>query len=124
VGVVVTLMLGIYGLVAESNEDLFWMLFAAQGAIFLTPYIGAVIAFIHSRLHDADAVRPYRIPGGMPVAWLVTVLCFSFLCLSVLLFVYVPGEGFDWPVVIGSGTALLIGEIALRYSERHTPENT
>ncbi len=117
VGVVVTLMLGIYGLVAESNEELFWMLFAAQGAIFLTPYIGAIVAFMHSRLNDRGAVRPFVIPGGLPFAWLLTVLCFSLLCLSVLLFMYVPGEGFDWPVVIGSVTALLIGELALRLSE-------
>ena len=117
VGVLVTLLLGFYGLVATSNEELFWLLFAAQGVIFMTPYMGAIFAFMHARINDPDRERPFRIPGGKPVAWLVTVLCFSCICMSVLLFMYVPGEGFDWPVVIGGVTALALGEITLRYSE-------
>ena len=118
VGVIVTLLLGFYGLVAESNEDLFWLLFAAQGVIFMTPYLGAVLAFMRARLKDGDRPRPFRVPGGQAVAWLVTVLCFSFICMSVLLFMYVPGEGFDWPVVIGSAIAFGLGEVALRSSEK------
>ena len=41
VGVLVTLLLGFYGLVATSNEELFWLLFAARSLIFMTPYLGA-----------------------------------------------------------------------------------
>jgi amino acid transporter len=113
-------LLGFYGLVATSNEELFWLLFAAQGVIFMTPYMGAIVAFMHARINDPDRERPFRIPGGKPVAWLVTILCFSCICMSVLLFMYVPGEGFDWPVVIGGITALALGEITLRYCEKRS----
>jgi hypothetical protein len=30
---------------------------------------------------------------------------------------YVPGNGFDWPVVIGSLTCIALGEVAIRYAE-------
>ncbi len=118
VGTIVTLFLGFYSAIADSNEELFWLLFAAQGVIFLTPYLGAVIAFLHARINDPDTPRPFRVPGGMPIAWLLTGLCFIMLLVSVVLFMYIPGEGFDWPVVIGSGVAFLLGEAALRYSEK------
>ncbi len=117
VGVIVTALLGFYGLVAESNEDLFWLLFAAQGVIFMTPYLGAILSFMFLRINDPERERPFRVPGGNAVAWLVTLLCFSFICMSIMLFMYIPGEGFDWPVVIGAAIAFLLGEMALRYSE-------
>ena len=40
--------------------------------------------------------------------------------MSVLLFMYLPGESFDWPVVIGGVTALALGEITLRYCEKRS----
>ena len=60
---------------------------------------------------DADRERPFRIPGGMPLAFMITVVCVAILAISILLFMYIPGEGFDMPVVIGAAVAILLGEV-------------
>jgi len=122
-GIVVTAILLTYGLVAGSNEDLFWKLFAASAVLFLLPYIGAVSAFYRARKIDADRERPFRVPGGNAVALVITTVCISILALSILLFMYVPGTGFDLPVVIGAGVSILIGELAIRYAEHESRNN-
>jgi amino acid transporter len=119
-GIVVTAILVTYGLVAGSNEDLFWKLFAASAVLFLLPYIGAVSAFYRAREIDADRERPFRVPGGKPMAFIITTVCIGILALSILLFMYVPGTGFDLPVVIGAGVSILIGELAIRYAEHES----
>ncbi|MGB5164686.1 MAG: APC family permease [Woeseiaceae bacterium] len=117
-GILITLVLLSYGLMSASNEDLFWSLFAASAVLFLLPYIGAVGAFFYARIHDANKPRPFRVAGGTPFALVITVVCIGILALSTWLFMYVPGEGFDMPVVIGSAVAILLGEIVIRYAEK------
>ncbi len=117
-GVGTTIVLLAYGLMVTSNEDLFWKLFAASAVLFILPYIGAVAAFWHARKHDADRPRPFRVPGGPLVANTITVVCISLLLMTAVLFMYVPGSGFDWPVVIGSMTCIVLGEITIFRAER------
>lgn len=106
-----------YGFLAGSNEDLFWSLFASSAVIFLLPYVGAVAAFLYARIHDAERPRPYRVPGGMPVAKLMTAVCIALLGMSILLFMYVPGEGFDLQVVTGVVVSVALGEVAIFVAE-------
>jgi glutamate:GABA antiporter len=117
-GTVTTLVLVAYGLLAASNEDLFWRLFAASAVLFILPYVGVVAAFRHARIHDADRPRPFRVPGGQFFADLITVVCIGLLLLTALLFMYVPGEGFDWPVVFGAFASILFGEGMILLAER------
>jgi len=116
-GSLITVVLLVYGLLAKSNEELFWRLFAASAVLFLLPYIGAVAAFMYARLHDADRARPYRVPGGNALAIPMTTICISLLLISIALLMYVPGQGFDWPVVGGAGVSILAGEIAIYWAE-------
>ena len=116
-GVIVTAILLTYGFVAGSNEDIFWKLFAASAVLFLLPYIGAVLAFYRARKSEPDRARPFRVPGGMPVVSVITAVCTTILVMSILLFMYVPGAGFDLPVVIGAAVSILVGEFAIRYAE-------
>ena len=116
-GVLITVVLLAYGLTATENAELFWSLFAASAVLFLLPYVGAVAAFLHARRHDADRPRPFRVPGGMPFARLITWVCIGILAFSIVLFMYVPGEGGDWKVVAGSVIAILLGEVAIRWAE-------
>ena len=51
------------------------------------------------------------------VALLMTVVCSGILGLSIILFMYVPGEGVDWLIVIVSVVSIVIGEVAIRYAE-------
>jgi amino acid transporter len=116
-GVASTLILVLYGLLAGSNEDLFWSLFAFSAVIFLLPYLGMLLAFIRLRLRDVDRHRPYQVPGGQWVALGLAALCFVVLAMSIVLFIYTPDEGMQWPVFWGAAVMLAIGEVMIRASE-------
>ncbi|MEP4149192.1 MAG: APC family permease [Halioglobus sp.] len=122
-GLASTVLLLAYGAIADTNEDLFWLLFAASAVLFMLPYIGVVSAFYRARLTDAARPRPFLVPGGNPVALLISVVCIVILAVTVLLFMYVPGSGFDWPVVIGSLSCIALGEVAIRYAEYQNRRN-
>lgn len=113
-------MIFVYGFLAGSNEDLFWSLFAFSGVIFFLPYIGMVLAFMRLRRRDPDHPRPFRVPGGTGFATLCGAICFSTLSLSAFLFMYTPGEGPQWPVIIGVVAMLGLGELIVRSSEKRT----
>ena len=116
-GVCMTLVLIGFGAMAGSNEELFWKLFAASAVIYMLPYIGACLAFYRARTKYPDRPRPFKAPGGNGVALLMTVVCSSILGISIVLFMYVPGEGIDWLIVIVSIASIAIGEVAIRYAE-------
>lgn len=118
-GLVSTVVLILYGMLAGSNEDLFWSLFAFSAVIFLLPYQGMLLAFIRMRIRDPDHHRPYAVPGGLGAARLFAWLCIAVLGLSIVLFMYTPGSGLEWPVLIGVVTTLLIGEVVIRFAENH-----
>ena len=123
-GGVGTATLLLYGFLSNSNEDLFWSLFAFSAIIFLLPYIGMLLAFIRLRITDADRVRPYKVPGGSKTAIFLAWVCIVVLTLSIVLFVYTPGEGFQWQVALGAFVMIAIGEALIRYSElKSRPES-
>lgn len=117
-GAVSSALLVLYALVAGSNEDLFWSLFAFSGVIFFLPYIAMVFAFLHLRRRDPDHPRPFRVPGGPLVAWLCAVIAIITLSIAAVLFMVTPGEGPEWPVIAGVITMLTLGEIVIRSAER------
>ncbi|MCF7982463.1 MAG: APC family permease, partial [Pseudomonadales bacterium] len=122
-GVVSTVLLMMYGFMAGSNEDLFWSLFAFSAIIFLLPYIGMLLAFIKMRVVDGSRVRPFAIPGQLFVARLLAYTCISVLLLTIALFVYTPGEGIQWPVLLGAVSMIAVGEVVIRCSEKDKSRN-
>lgn len=120
-GVVSSVVLLLYGFLALSNEDLFWSLFTFSAVIFLLPYLGMLLTFLKLRRTDPQHYRPYRIPGGMPLARLCAWACFLVLAVSIVLFVYTPVDGVQWPVLIGVVVTLLFGEGVIRSAEKHLP---
>jgi amino acid transporter len=118
-GVFGSVALLLYGFLSSSNEDLFWSLFAFSAVIFLLPYIGMLFAFIRSRRHDHAVTRPYKVPGGDSVAVFLAWICIVTLSLSIALFFYTPGEGFQLPVLFGALVMIGIGEILIRWAEVH-----
>ena len=116
-GVVSTLLLVLYGFMAGNNEDLFWTLFAFSAVIFLLPYQGLFMAFLKLRRVDSKRERPFKIPGGYPMALLCGLACVVVLAITKVLFMYVPGEGVQWAVLLGVVVTCIIGEVFIRVSE-------
>lgn len=112
-----TLVLLAYAAIAGTNEDLFWSLFAASAVLFMLPYIGVVATFFRARQIDPDRPRPFRVPGGHGTAAVITAVCILIIGTTTLLFMYIPGTGFDWPIVLGSAACILLGEVAIRFAE-------
>jgi amino acid transporter len=109
-GLVCTGVLLLYGRIATSNSDLFWTLFSFSAAIFMLPYVGLVVAFVRLRIADATTPRPFKVPGGAPVAFLLAGMCVLTLALSIALFLFVPGEGLQKPTLVGVVVVILFGE--------------
>ncbi len=42
---------------------------------------------------DANVHRPYQVPGGYPVAVLLSVVCMLFVLQAIVFFIYKPGAG-------------------------------
>ena len=125
-GLVGTAVLVLYGFMAGSNEDLFWSLFAFSAVIFLLPYLGMMLAFVRLRTRDPDHPRPFSIPGGILVAKLLAWTCFAVLSVAIVLFIYTPGEGVQWPVLLGAAALIALGEFAIRVAEKQAtsgPDN-
>lgn len=117
-GLVATLALILYGLIAESNADLFWTLFAFSAAIFLFPYILLVFAFAKMRRSDPARLRPYRVPGGNGVSLVLALCCGTLLTGALVLFIYTPGIGVDLPLLAGFVAVMITGEVVIRLTEK------
>lgn len=113
-GLVASVVVVLYGLMAATAEDLFWQLFAFSSIVFLLPYLPMFAAFLHLRRTDGDTPRPYRVPGSWGVLVGLAALCMLFIVQAIVFFVVVPGEPIDWskavPIVTGVVVTLLIGE--------------
>jgi amino acid transporter len=116
-GVVSTALLILYGFMAGNNEELFWTLFAFSAVIFLLPYQGLFMAFLKLRRVDRERERPFEIPGGYAIAVLCALACVIVLAITKVLFMYVPGDGIQWAVLLGVVVTCIIGEVVIRVSE-------
>lgn len=121
-GIVSTVVIILYGFMAGNAEDLFWTLFAFSSMIFLMPYLALFPAFLKLRHSDPNIERPYRVPGGKIVAYILAVICELFIVQAVVLFVWVPGQPMDLafaaPVLIGVVITLVVGEILISVSKK------
>jgi len=121
-GLVSTVVIVLYGLMAGTAEDLFWSLFAFSSIVFLLPYLLVFVAFLKLRRVDVDVPRPYRVPGNRAVIVILASLCFFFVAQAIIFFVWVPGEGIDWktagPIIGGVVLTALLGEVILAIQGR------
>lgn len=110
-GLISTVVIILYGFMAESASDLFWTLLAFSSILFFMPYAIMFPAFNKLRKMDPDAERPFRAPAGRFLAILCEVILFAVM----VLFVWVPGQPFDAayavPIIVGLAVVLAIGEI-------------
>jgi len=112
-GIIASIVLLIYGWLAKSSEDLFWTTFAFSSVVFLLPYFLLFLSFLKLRRVDADVRRPYQVPGGYPVAVLLSVVCMLFVLQAIVFFIYKPGAvdmTYVGAVVGGVLLTVIVGE--------------
>lgn len=123
-GVIASVVLILYAMLASSAEDLFWTIFAFSSVVFLLPYFLLFLSFLKLRQIDANTPRPYRVPGGRGTALALSGLCMVFIAQAIVFFIYKPGA-FDpaYVLAVGGGTLLTLfaGEILIRVGKR-TPD--
>lgn len=108
-GVISTVLLLGNGMLASQADNVFWMTFRLSGLCFLISYLMLFPAFLLLRYRRPETPRPYRMPGGMPVAWAATVVCWLTVALScVLFFKPAPGAGWRDSILLGVETALTL----------------
>lgn len=116
--IVSSLILVIYGFMANSAEELFWTLFSFSAIIFLMPYVAMHFTFLKLRKRDPNHPRPFKVMAAKPMAY----LCLAVLLVSILLLLWVPGEPVDVEYVtqvgIGLLLTLIIGELLVRQGEK------
>ncbi|MBI9013920.1 MAG: amino acid permease [Clostridiales bacterium] len=116
-GLVSTFVIVLYGFMASSSENLFWMLFEFSSMLFLMPYVILVFAFVKLRKLDQHIERPFRFPGSEWIAKIFAVGMSAVIMITIMLFVWVPGYAIDWaytiPVVGGVIISIIVGEFIL-----------
>ena len=85
------------------------MIFKLSSLCLLLCYLMMFPAFLALRHTRPNQPRPYRLPGGMPAAWALTVVCWLFVFLTCLLF-FKPAPGSADPT---KEALLLAGETLL-----------
>jgi len=118
-GLIGTLVLIVYGFLAESAEDLFWSTFAFSSVVFLLPYFLLFGSFLKLRRTEPDLIRPYQVPGGYPVAVVLSLICMAFIAQGIVFLIYKPGDyspAYAFSIVGGVLVTIAIGEILVRAS--------
>lgn len=115
VGTGVTIAYAIlFAITQGAVDDLFWNLFAFSSVVFLLPYIVLMQVFAKLRTSDPDAVRPYRVPGGRVLTWLIAWIPTVLLVAATIFFVVNPFD-FSWEVtgsiLLGLVVTVVIQEI-------------
>lgn len=127
-GSVASLVILSYALLAQSNDKLFWTVFAFSSSVFLLPYLQLFAAYLKLRLPQPQAARPFRLPGGRPLTVLLAVCGLLFVGGALLLFLFpsLASGSVDWmesgPLLIGLVITLLLGELLLWWQGPSAPE--
>ncbi len=118
-GVVSTGVLAGAALFINTQDNLFFAIFAASSVIFLLPYLLMFPAVAVLRRKDPDRERPFKIPGGNGVVIGLATLTTIVIAAATLLFIWpeVPKAPAEWDytgpllgIVVG---ALAVGEVII-----------
>jgi amino acid transporter len=118
-GVIGTVVLVIYGLLAKSAEDLFWSTFAFSSVVFLLPYFLLFASFLKLRRTEPDLARPYKVPGGYAVAVILSLICMTFIAQGIIFLIYTPGAftaAYATSILGGVLLTIVVGEVLVRSS--------
>jgi len=130
-GIISTLVLVVTALFINTEDSLFFGIFAASSVIFLLPYLLMYPAVAILRYRDPDRPRPFKIPGGNRVVVALAVITCIFIAAGVVLFLWpeIPKAPSEWsytgPLLGIVVATLAAGELMLwRMSHPRKPQLT
>ena len=111
------------------NQDIFWAFFSLNVVALLLSYTLMFPAFWKLRKDDPDAERPFKVPGGKVMVDLMTWVPEILLILTIIFSIFPMNSSAaefstKIPVLIGTIITLIVGEIVVRYAEKHNPDAT
>ncbi len=118
-GIISTGVLVVTALFINTQDNLFFAIFAASSVIFLMPYLLMFPAVVVLRRKDPELERPFRVPGGDWVVWLCTTVTTLVIAAAIVLFVWpeVPKAPEEWsytgPLLGIAVAALVVGEVII-----------
>jgi glutamate:GABA antiporter len=118
-GAISTLVLVVTALFINTQDSLFFAIFAASSVVFLLPYLLMYPAVAVLRFKDPDRPRPFKIPGGNRVVIAMAAVTSVVIVGGVLLFLWpeIPDAPAEWsytgPLLGIVGVTLLAGEVML-----------
>ena len=78
------------------------------------------------RMKDKAQKRPYKVPGGNVLAFILAIICEVIILAGIVFFIWVPGEPVDWayavPILIGIVVTIVLGEITLLLQSKKKQE--
>jgi len=130
-GIISTLVLVVTALFINTEDSLFFGIFAASSVIFLLPYLLMYPAVAILRYKDPERPRPFKIPGGNRVVVALAVITCIFIAAGVVLFLWpeIPKAPSEWsytgPLLGIVVATLAAGEVMLwRMSHPRKPRLT
>ncbi len=113
-GLTASVIIILYGFMAEDASSLFFTLLAFSSILFFIPYIIMFMAYIRLKNTDKNIERSFVAPFGKILAMICQVILYS----SMVLFIWIPGEKFDvtysGPILIGVIIVLMMGEYLIK----------
>lgn len=116
-GVISTAVLIITALFINTQNELFFAIFAASSVIFLMPYLLMFPAVVVLRRKDPDRPRPFKVPGGELTLIVLATITTLIIAGGILLFIWpeIPNAPEEWaytgPLLGVVVAALLVGEV-------------
>lgn len=109
------------------NQDIFWAFFSLNVVALLLSYTMLFPAFWKLRKDDPDTPRPFKVTGGKTMINLMTWVPEVLLILTVIFSIFPMNSSAaevsaKVPVLIGTIITLVVGEIVVRYAEKHHSE--
>ncbi len=127
-GIISTVVLVVTALFINTQDNLFFAIFAASSVIFLMPYLLMFPAVVILRRTDPETPRPFRMPGGEAGAIVYATITSLVVAAAIVLFVWpeIPNAPEEWsytgPLLGIVVLALVVGEaIIWRMAHPRTP---
>lgn len=120
-GIISTMIVLVYGLVARNASSLFWSILAFSIVIESFAYVILFPVYVILGKKDADRERPYQVPGPKWFKTSIAVVAELFMLFIIVVLLIQPGDSFvktALPIIAGTVLTVIVGEILISRSAK------